>query len=82
MTLFTTSQQVVHLMQIAREMNLDDAVRQGLDSTLIASIGPTTTEMLAEYGLKPGLEPSHPKLGILVKEAAERSESTEWSKKS
>ena len=80
-TLFTTSQQVVHLMQIAREMNLDDAVRQGLDSTLIASIGPTTTEMLAEYGIKPGLEPSHPKLGILVKEAAERSESTEWRKK-
>jgi uroporphyrinogen-III synthase len=78
-TLFTTSQQVVHLMQIAREMNLEDQARQGIRGTMIASIGPTTTEMLAEYGLKPDLEPSHPKLGILVKEAAE---SNLWNKKS
>jgi uroporphyrinogen-III synthase len=76
-TLFTTSQQIVHLMQIAREMNLESQVRKGLNRTMIASIGPTTTEMLAEYGLKPDLEPSHPKLGILVKEAAEL-----WNKKS
>lgn len=81
-TLFTTSQQVVHLMQIARDENLEDQVREGLRNTLIASIGPTTTEMLAEYGLKPDLEPSHPKLGILVKEAGERVESILWSKKS
>jgi uroporphyrinogen-III synthase len=81
-TLFTTSQQVVHLMQIAREMKLEDAVRAGLSSTMIGSIGPTTTEMLAEYGLKPDLEPSHPKLGILVKEAAERAEAILCNKKS
>ena len=50
--MFTTSQQVVHLMQIAREMNLEDAVRaRASDRRVIASIGPTTTEMLAEYGL-------------------------------
>jgi uroporphyrinogen-III synthase len=81
-TLFTTSQQVVHLMRIAREMNLEGPVREGLRNTLIASIGPTTTEMLAEYELRPDLEPGHPKLGILVKEAAEKVETTEWRKKS
>jgi uroporphyrinogen-III synthase len=64
-------------MQVARKMNLEDQVHAGLKRTMIASIGPTTTEMLTEYGLKPDLEPSHPKLGILVKEAAES-----WSKKS
>lgn len=80
-TMFTTSQQVVHLMQIAREMNREDAVAQGLRSTVIASIGPTTTEALADYGFTPDLEPSHPKLGILVKEAAEQVESILWRKK-
>jgi uroporphyrinogen-III synthase len=79
--LFTTSQQIVHLMKIASEMGLADAVQQGLRKSLIASIGPTTTETLAEYGLKPDLEPSHPKLGILVKEAAEKSEEILWQKK-
>jgi uroporphyrinogen-III synthase len=70
-TMFTTSQQVVHLINFAREMSLEAAVRVGLRRGLIASIGPTTSETLREYGFEPGLEPSHPKLGILVKEAAE-----------
>ena len=69
-------------MRIAREMNLEEPVREGLRSTLLASIGPTTTEMLAEYGLSPDLEPSHPKLGILVKEAAEQAEAILWNKRS
>ncbi|HYO80126.1 MAG TPA: uroporphyrinogen-III synthase [Bryobacteraceae bacterium] len=72
-SLFTTGQQVVHLLQIAREMGLDQPVRDGLARTVIASIGPTTTETLREYGLAPDLEPSHPKLGMLVKETAERA---------
>jgi uroporphyrinogen-III synthase len=80
-TMFTTSQQVVHLMQIAREMNREDAVAQGLRKTAIASIGPTTTEALADYGFTPDMEPSHPKLGILVKEAAEQVESILWRKR-
>ena len=71
--LFTTGQQIVHLMQIAREMDLEQPVLEGLGKSVIASIGPTTTEMLADYGLSPDLEPSHPKLGILVKETAERT---------
>jgi uroporphyrinogen-III synthase len=80
-TLFTTGQQVVHLMQIAREMDLEEQVLAGLRKSLIASIGPTTTEMLADYGLKPDIEPSHPKLGILVKETAERSGENQWQTK-
>ncbi|HYL85934.1 MAG TPA: hypothetical protein VE263_17030, partial [Candidatus Angelobacter sp.] len=36
------------------------------------SIGPTTTEELKREGITPDLEPSHPKMGFLVKEAAER----------
>jgi uroporphyrinogen-III synthase len=39
-----------------------------------ASIGPTTSETLRSYGLVVDLEASHPKMGFLVKEAAEQSE--------
>jgi uroporphyrinogen-III synthase len=75
-TLFTTSQQVVHLMRIASDLDVDAGVREGLKRSLIASIGPTTSEMLREYGFEPRLEPSHPKLGILVKEAADYAGTT------
>jgi uroporphyrinogen-III synthase len=39
----------------------------------IISIGPTTTERLREYGLDPDMEPTHPKMGYLVSEAAQHS---------
>jgi uroporphyrinogen-III synthase len=78
--MFTTSQQVVHLMQIAREMGLEDAVRGGIRRTVIASIGPTTSETLGEFGFQPDIEPSHPKLGILVKETAEKASDILWKK--
>ena len=71
--LFTTSVQVVHLWQIAREMHCEDAVRLGLSRAVVASIGPTTSEELRRHGLVPDLEASHPKIGLLVREAANRS---------
>lgn len=69
--LFTTSVQVAHLLQVAREMGLEDAVRQALGRLVVASIGPTTTEALREHGLAAHFEPTHPKMGFLVKEAAD-----------
>jgi uroporphyrinogen-III synthase len=71
--IFTTSVQVVHLWQIAREMHLETDVREGLGRAVVASIGPTTSEELRHYGLAADIEPSHPRVGILVREAAERS---------
>lgn len=70
-SLFTTSHQVVHLMEVARSLGIEAAAHAGLKNTIIASIGPTTSEMLREFGFEPSMEPSHPKLGFLVKEAAE-----------
>jgi uroporphyrinogen-III synthase len=80
-TLWTTSQQIAHLMHLAREMNQEEPARQGIRKTVIASIGPTTSEALREFGFEPDLEPSHPKLGLLVKEAAERSAEILWNRK-
>jgi uroporphyrinogen-III synthase len=71
--LFTTGIQVAHLFQVAAEMKLEDAVRRGLLRTVVASIGPTTSEELQRHGIRPDLEPSHPKMGFLVKEAAEQA---------
>jgi uroporphyrinogen-III synthase len=71
--LFTTGTQVDHLLQIAAEMKLEDKLRRALARMLVASIGPTTSERLREHGITPDLEPSHPKMGFLVSEAAERS---------
>jgi uroporphyrinogen-III synthase len=71
--LFTTAMQVNHLLQIAVEMKLEDSLRQALPRMLVASIGPTTSERLREYGIVPDMEPTHPKMGYLVSEAARRS---------
>ena len=71
--LFTTAMQVNHLMQIAAGMHKEDVVRSALPGMLIASIGPTTSERLRNFGIIADLEPSHPKMGYLVHETAQRS---------
>jgi len=71
--LFTTSVQLAHLFQIASEMKLEEPMRFGLCRTIVASIGPTTSEELQRRGIRADLEASHPKMGFLVKEAAEQS---------
>ena len=70
--LFTTRMQVVHLVEVAGRMNMEGALRRGLERMVIASIGPTTSAELRQLGIKVDLEPSHPKMGLLVQEAAER----------
>ncbi|MCU1326133.1 MAG: Uroporphyrinogen synthase [Bryobacterales bacterium] len=68
--LLTTATQLVNLMRIAEEEGNAEAVRKTLSSIFIGSIGPTTSEALEDYGLKATFEPSHPKMGLLVNEAA------------
>ena len=71
--LFTTATQVVHLLEVARQLNIDADVRQGLASMAVASVGPTTSDELREQGIGIDIEASHPKMGFLVREAAERA---------
>jgi uroporphyrinogen-III synthase len=71
--MFTTSIQIPHLFRIAGEENLSQAVLNGLRRMAIASIGPTTTETLEEFGLQSDITPTHPKMGFLVKETAEQA---------
>lgn len=71
--LFTTSVQVIHLVQTATDMKLEESLRRAFTRILIGSIGPTTSEQLREHGFVADFEPTHPKMGFLVKEAAGRS---------
>jgi uroporphyrinogen-III synthase len=80
--LFTTAIQVPHLFRVAAEEGLEQTVRERLAETMIASIGPTTSEMLEEFGLQPDIVPSQAKMGILVREAAERAEALTSRKRS
>jgi uroporphyrinogen-III synthase len=69
--LFMTAVQVIHLFQVAEEMGFRDELRTGLRSIVVISIGPTTSEELAHYGIIPDFEPSRPKMGFLINEAAQ-----------
>jgi uroporphyrinogen-III synthase len=69
--LFMTAVQVIHLFQVAEQMGVEQGLRAGLSSMVVLSIGPTTTEELTHYGLIPDFEPSRPKMGFLVNEAAQ-----------
>lgn len=71
--LFMTAVQVIHLFQIAEQMGFREELRAGLLSVVVVSIGPTTSEELAHYGVTPDFEPSRPKMGFLVNEAAQYS---------
>jgi uroporphyrinogen-III synthase len=71
--LFTSSIQLHHLFRFADEMGQHQEVAGGLRRAVVGSIGPVTSETLREYGITPDLEPSHPRMGFLVKELAERS---------
>jgi len=68
--MFTTSIQIPHLMRIAAEEGLEEGVRRAMKKVVVASVGPTTSETLREFGFEPDIEPSHPKMGFLVNETA------------
>jgi uroporphyrinogen-III synthase len=73
LALFTTSMQVEHLLEIARQMNREEELRRAFARILVGSIGPITSEELREQRVAPDFESSHPKMGILVNEAAQRA---------
>ena len=70
---FLTAVQVVHLVQVAEQMSAKDDLLKEMRKTVVLSIGPSTTEELARIGIQPDYEPSHPKMGILIHEAAARA---------
>jgi uroporphyrinogen-III synthase len=72
--IFTARVQVDHLWQIASMLGIEPEVRRGLARMVVASIGPTTSEALRHCDLAPDLEASHPKMGVLITEAARQAQ--------
>ena len=68
--LFTNSAQVEHLFKVAAEDNTDEKLRLACNNIAIASVGPVCTEALEHFGLRPDIEPAHPKMGSLIAEVA------------
>lgn len=71
--LFMNAGQVAHLFLMADRMGYTDALYQGFRSTVVGSIGPSTSEGLQMYGVTPDYEPTQSRMGFLIKELAERA---------
>jgi uroporphyrinogen-III synthase len=72
--LFTNGAQVDHLFRLATESLSVDSLRRTIQSLVLASVGPVCTQVLAQYGLKPDIEPMHPKMGSLIAEVAKSAD--------
>ena len=71
--LVTNAAQVDHVEQVLAQDGTLDRFRDALRRTVVGSIGPTASERLRLRGWPVDLEPSHPKMGLLVKETSERA---------
>lgn len=67
---FTASVQWEHLHLMAMRLNVDLGPR--LKAMKLVSIGPTMSETIRAAGYEPWLEPSPPKLGVLIHELANK----------
>jgi uroporphyrinogen-III synthase len=69
--LITNAVQVEHIINVLGEDEKINHFRKALHRMMVASIGQVASERLRHYGFPVDLEPSHPKMGILVKEASQ-----------
>jgi uroporphyrinogen-III synthase len=71
--LVASSVQIRHLFEVAERMKKADLLHEALTRVVITSVGPLTSEELRGRGLSVDIECTHPKMGFLVQEAAERA---------
>src|SRR5215472_9937193 len=71
--LFTSRVQYFHAAQVAQEMGIKNEFHRALNQAVIASIGPVASEALRKAGVDVDFEPSHPRMGFLIQEVAERA---------
>lgn len=80
--IFTSSIQLDHLLEVARDLGIEDDVLEALrDDIAIASVGPVMTATLQSYGLPADIVPNHPKMGPLVKAASEAADAVLCAKR-
>lgn len=69
--LFTSAQQFHNVLTVADQSGSVEKWLQAANRCVVASIGPTATETLVEGGLSVDSQPTHPKMGPLVRESIE-----------
>jgi uroporphyrinogen-III synthase len=70
--LITNAAQVDHVMQVLEQDGKVAPFRAVLQKMVVASIGPTASERLRHHNWPVDFEPSHSKMGILIKEVSEQ----------
>lgn len=70
---FTSAAQIDHVVKLLDVPEELAAFREALERTMVASIGPITSQRLRHHQFPVDFEPSHAKMGILVKEASEQA---------
>ncbi len=70
--MITNAAQIDHVMQLLEQEGKIPLFREACRSIVIASIGPTASERLRHHDLPVDFEPSHGKMGVLVKELSEQ----------
>ena len=71
--LITNAVQVDHMMKVLEDRSKIRELQTVLTHMMVASIGQLASERLRHHGFPVDLEPSHPKMGILVKEASQHA---------
>ena len=71
--LFTNAAQVDHIVTVLTQRKQVDLFRKSMSRMMVGSIGKITTDRLSHHGFSVDVEPSHPKMGILVKEASQQA---------
>ena len=73
--LVTNAAQIDHVMQVVEQEGNTAQFKTSCRQLVVASIGPTASERIRNHGLTVDFEPSHGKMGILVKETSEQAHS-------
>jgi uroporphyrinogen-III synthase len=64
---FTSQVQLRHLLIVAKEMRrLDELLLALRTHTIVAAVGPTCADALANAGIPPRVVPEHPKMGAMI----------------
>jgi len=71
--LFTSANQVQNVLDVAKGLGKEKHLFEAFSKIVVCSIGSIASEALQSRGLGIDLIPEHPKMGFLVKEAAEKS---------
>jgi uroporphyrinogen-III synthase len=68
----TNAAQIDHVVQVLEQEGTTTQFKEACKKLVVASIGPTASERLGSHSLPVDFEPSHGKMGILVKECSEQ----------